>query len=127
MLSEFDFLWNSYSLDITGVYLSFKFLFICCHSHYAEIWKHSYISTVCATIHANPSGKWSFSKGSSHQRNLKALGFVFMWKQNTLKISEYRDFHVVMIKIIIWFPCLSLTQTQIQNDSWLLCFKISLA
>lgn len=75
MLSELLFLWNLYSLNITGVYLSFKFLFICYHSYYAEIWKHSFISIVCTNIHT--VRKVELFKRLFKPEEFESIGFCF--------------------------------------------------
>ena len=47
---------------------------------------------------------------------------VFAWTENILKRELFRNDEGA---IIMWFPCPSFRETQIQNDRWLLHFPIS--
>ena len=54
----------------------------------------------------------AFQKRSSNRRNLKRGLFVFVWMDGAFNHDD--------VALIMWFPCPSFSQTQIQNDRWLL-------
>lgn len=80
-----------------------------------KFWKCSSISTVKTTVHTDPSRqKWSSSKRSSNQRNLKALALHFGVDGKT-EVLENKE---------ILITTSSFPQTQFQNDQCLLRFQI---
>ena len=82
--------------------------------------KRSVIFIVRPTVHTNPSRKRSFSRALFKPEEFEKAGFfVLVWTEN---ISKTVLFESDVVTIAIWFPCPSFSQTQIQNNRWLLRF-----
>ena len=109
--------------------------------HTTPDWKCSSIPTVRPIVQTNsfPNGAREIENqlyfyGQAYRshyfvtkqsrRNWKRRLFVLVWIENILKTFELKTelFEKNGVTIIMLFPCLRFSQTQIQNDRWLLRF-----
>lgn len=79
-------------------------------------WKKLRAVRLGLLVHTNPSWKQRFS----NRKNLKTAAFRCRVDGNHIESGAFRK---VYVKIIMWFPWPSVSQTEIQNVRWLLCLQ----
>ena len=95
--------------------------------HYAvEIWKRMFIFMFRPTVHTNLSRKRSFNFELTlfKPEEFENAALLFSVNGSILKTALFKN-HGMTTIMWFWFPCLNFSQTQIQNDQWLLLFQIS--
>jgi len=83
-----------------------------------EIWKHSFISMACPTIHTNPSQRKELFENAFQTDGIwKHRPCILVCLEDILKRELFENDGAM---IIMWLVCPTFSQTQIPNEQWLL-------